>query len=146
MKSSTIQLAIEIIGAIGVFSMGIGYIYTQFIVGKHSRVKDDLQTENDLTTYLKNQVNGYKEIAETQNKKIAEMDKEMSTFKAIIAEKDKTIEKYLEILQGRNPELEDILKDIAASMTDIKSFMKHIDTHLENSGTTIETKTTTTKS
>ncbi len=136
MTTQLIQIIEFVLGGIvslGVLAGGIGYLVSQFSKGKGDEKKDDLETQNELTLYLKNQVEGYKEIADKQNKKIADMDKELTTFKALIEEKDKTIAKYLEILQNRNPDLEKSLKEISASMSDIKVFMQHVDTHLEKS-------------
>lgn len=96
----------------GLFSVAglVGYTLAQFWNSKKDKRKDDIETENTLTTYLKNQIEGFKNIAKEQDTKIQTMDKQLAEFKAVIGEKDKTIERYLQILQNRNPELENFIK------------------------------------
>ncbi len=145
MNSFYFQIAEIVIGSLaglGLLAGGIGYLKSQYVEGKTGEKKSDLETQNELTTYLKNQIETYKDIIKkqaedntennkVQNEKFAKMNTDITTMKAVIDEKDKTIAKYLEILQNRNPDLEVSLKEISASMTDIKTFMKHIDSHLE---------------
>ncbi len=132
------------IASIGILAGGIGYSIQLFMQGRKGDKKTDLETQNELTDYLKNQVEVYKGMAndyqvkyvesnKTHSKELAEMRTEISTFKAVINEKDQTIAKYLQILQNRNPDLEDTLKGIAETLSGINKFMQHIDTHLEKS-------------
>lgn len=128
-----LEVALGSLLSLGALAGGLGYLYSQYSKGKKGESKDEIDTQNSLTKYLKTQIETYKQIAKEQDEKISNMGKEISAFRAVIEEKDKTINKYLEILQNRNPELEDTLKGIAESLVGIRGFMEHIDTHLEKS-------------
>lgn len=142
---------IQIIETGGLIILGFGYVYAQFFKGKNARAKEDLETENSLTTYLKNQINGFKEIVEEQNKKIIELGKEVASLRAVIEEKDNTIQKYLDILQNRNPELEVFMQESKVFhqgqtqvLEKIGRFMETINKHLEKQSEDIEVLTTVT--
>lgn len=132
-----IPSAIEIIIGVGIIALGFGYVTSQFLVGRKGRTKDDIETENTLTTYLKNQIEGFKEIVEKQNNRIAGAEKEISALRATLGEKDKIISRYLEILQNRNPEIDTFIKESKVRqeqqmgiMNEIKVFMKNINDHM----------------
>lgn len=125
MKTAYIQLIIEGIAAAGVVVLGLGYLFSQFIIGRNSHRKEELDTENSLTTFLKNQIDGFKELIALQNNKIEQLGKELAATQATITEKDKTIKTYFDIIQNRNPELENVLSQIL-------DFMKKINEHMES--------------
>lgn len=152
MNITTIQISIGIIISLGVLAFGFGYVYSQFKKGKNDRTKTDLETENSLTTYLKNQVEGFKQIAKEQDQKIADLGKEISAMRAVLDEKDKTIDKYLAILQNRNPELEQFMVKVSRTsdmaeeyitnaksynqqqteiLNEIRNSMRNINVHME---------------
>lgn len=115
----------------GLIFLTIGYFAAQFFQGGRNRNKDDIETENSLNTYLKNQVAGFKEIVEIQNKKIVELGEKIAELSGAMNEKDKTIAKYLEILQNRNPELLTVLKEIKDFMGQLHTAVKTIDERSE---------------
>ncbi len=121
---------IQIIVGTGVIAVGLGYIGSQFWRGKSSSRKDELEAETTLTEYLKNQIDGFKGMVDDQNIKIVDMGKEIAGLRATIEEKDKTIQRYLEILQNRNPELEKFMSDISGTMKLIEGFMEKINEHM----------------
>lgn len=121
---SITEVTVGLLGGVGVLALGLGYIYSQFSKGKNGQTKEQLETENSLTTYLKNQVSGFKEIIDNQNVKITELGKEMAGLRATLDEKDKTIDKYLAILQNRNPELENFISSMTKNAAQYDTFMK----------------------
>lgn len=123
---------------IGATALVIGYASAAFFKGRNSRKKEDLDTENSLTTYLQNQVKGYQKMVDDMKKDIAEMGKEISALRATIEEKDRANKQYLEILQNRNPELEQFMKESSARgveglkiLQGITGFMESINTHMQ---------------
>lgn len=121
------SVAIEILGVagtIGAVAIAFGYLFAQFIKGKNSRTREDLDTENALTTYLKNQIDGFQAIVKAQDEKIVELGKEVSALRAVVEEKDKTINKYLEILQNRNPEMDAFIRKLSSSADQQMEFQK----------------------
>ncbi len=143
MQSTLFFQIIGAIGSLGVLALGIGYLYSQFMKGKNGGDKEGLDQKNALTTYLTSQISGFKELVADQDKKISELGKEVASLRAVIGEKDKTIQKYLEILQNRNPELEKSMADITRSMKDINTFMHSINNHMKmhNKSTKVVTHT-----
>lgn len=119
-----IQYALGTIASLGILSLAVGYLYAQFSRGKSERGKSEIENENTLVVYLKNQIGGFKEIIENQDKKIVELGKEIASFRAVIEEKDKTITKYLEILQNRNPALENFIDKVGKTADNAEAFMK----------------------
>ena len=162
-----ITSAIAIMISAGVVALGIGYLYSQYLKGKKGGTKEGLETENALVTYLKNQNEGLEKVIERQDEKRIQSDKEhakeladvrdqLNTFVARIEEKDKAfekmvesknqeIEKYLKILQNRNPELEAFIAklslaadtqaifngELAKIMGNISEFMSEINIHMK---------------
>ena len=142
MNIDAIKNIAEIIGSviagIGLLSAGIGYCYSQFKTGKSAATKDSLESQNELTQYLRDQIDGYKEIAKEQNSKISNMEKQIASMQAIISEKDSTIKKYLDILQNRNPELDQFMQESRQKWQDQLNFisqildaMKNINEHMD---------------
>lgn len=133
------------IETVGIIVLGAGYVYAQFFRGKNGRTKDEIDTENALVTYLKTQNEGFKAITKEQDDKINAMSKEIAVFKATIAEKDSTIEKYLALLENRDPQLKNFMENMTATaknsdafmkgqvaiMGEIKNFMQAINAHME---------------
>lgn len=131
MELQTLKQYLEIIAPIVVIVGGLGYGISAFLKGGLRGKTDTLESENALTTYLKNQIETYKGIVDEFNKKLTDMGKEMSAMKAVIDEKDKTIQKYLDILQNRNPELDKFIAEMSGTMKDIKNFMVKVNDHME---------------
>lgn len=165
MNASVILQTVE---TIGIIVMGLGYLYSQFFKGKNDRTKEDIETENALVTYLTNQNKGFEKVVKEQDEKINSLGREMSamqatilekdkTMQAALLEKDKTIEKYLALIENRNPEMENFMVRLTkyadnadtfmsgqvGIMEEIKTFMQSINTHLEKEFTV---KSTITKS
>lgn len=140
------------IGSLGILALGIGYLWSQFIRGKKSGSKENIDAENTLVTYLKNQVEGFAKIVKEQDIKFVALGKEIAALKATIDEKDKTIEKYLGILQNRNPELDTFIKESRIRqehtleiMTQIKDCMVNINTHMQKHEKDLKIEATVTK-
>ena len=91
--TQAIQSVLPLIIAVGAISLGLGYIVSQFFRGKNDRTKTDIDIENSLNTYLKNQISGFQLVIDEQNKKLETLQKEVSAMHAVIEEKDKTIDK-----------------------------------------------------
>lgn len=166
MSFELLQKILEVVIALGIAAFGFGYLYSQFFQGKNNQTKESIDTENSLTTYLKNQIEGFKDIVAAQDKKINEMGKEIAAMRAVSEEKDKTITKYLEILQNRNPEMDAFIKKVtlasdaqaefrkqAAEKSDIQmnilkeiqTFMESINNHMEKSSKDLKIEATVTQ-
>ncbi len=148
MNLDSIKSLIELVASAAIIIGGGAYAVSLFFSSKKTAVKDDLETQNDLTLYLKNQIETYKEMIreydqkmEERNKefdkKYNELGKELAALKATSDEKDKTIAKYLEVLQNRNPELDQFIKDSRAKwdqqiniISQVLQFMKNINEHM----------------
>lgn len=159
MNNQLVQIVLVIMGSLaslGLLAGGVGYLYSQFVTGKGSRSKENIETENSLITFLKNQNEGFEKIVKEQNVKIVDLGKEMAAMKATNEEKDKTIEKYLSILQNRNPELEQFMQKMTVLgenseafmkgqiviMGEIQTFMQAINTHMETANKDLKIEAT----
>lgn len=80
--------------------------------------KDELDSENTLTTYLTNQINGFKKIVDDQNKSITDMGKELAALTAVVGEKDKQIKNLQATLNLRNPEMEVFMQTMLQAAKD----------------------------
>lgn len=127
-----------VVGGIGAISAGIGYCYSQFNTGNTAATKDSLESQNELTQYMKDQIDGYKSMVEGQNVKITDMGKKLATMEALLAAKDKTIKEYMDIITNRNPELDQYMKESRQKWEDQKNIisqildaMKNINAHMD---------------
>ncbi len=150
---------VQLILLVGTVATGIGYGTALIFKGRSMRSKEELDNENSLNTYLKNQIGGFKEIIEGQNAKITELGNAMAAMKAVIEEKDKTIEKYLAILQNRNPELENFMQKMNTTLSTISQYMerntmlmgnthelmKEVEKHMKQEGGDLKIEATVTK-
>lgn len=96
---------------------GSGILQKQLMDGYKER---NAQLEEKLKREEEEFRDTIKALQAEQNK----MNIEIATFKATIVEKDKRIEELRQDLQGRNPEMIDLLTEISESNIEIKKFMQ----------------------
>jgi hypothetical protein len=127
MNLITGQNVFDLILAFGAIAFAIG----QFNLSRKSTKANDIESENSAMSLLQRQVATFKDTIKELTAKVETMGKEISALQAVnlVIEKDK--EKYLAILQNRNPEFEKFMGDISGTMVDIKNFMKQINDHME---------------
>ena len=128
------QLITTILGVCVIAAGGVGYFYRS----RNERRRDDLESKSDLLSYLKAENEGYKAVIIEMKNKMEVMGKEISALRATLTEKDNLLDKYMKIIENRNPELVEILKDI-------QKFMERIETHIEKEAKDLTIKATVTK-
>lgn len=158
-----IKSLVELAAAVAVLFAGAAYGISMFFIKKKAGVKNDLETENETTTWMMNQIETYKKIIKDyderntakdkeNDKKFKELSEQIVAFKASIEEKDKTIQKYLDILQNRNPELTKFIEESRIrqeSQLEIakrtEEFMSKINMHMQDQKKDLRIEATVTK-
>lgn len=114
------QLITTIVGVCIGLAGGLGYYHRS----RSERRRNDLKEGTDLLTYLQKENDGYKAAIRDMQDKMEAMGKEISALRATLTEKDNLLDKYMKIIENRNPELLEILKDI-------RKFMERVEAHME---------------
>jgi|GEM_PF-6574254 len=108
-----IKLIAEIVIGLGVFAGGIGYLVSIFKKGT-ATIKEQSEnvvaTSDQLTQFWKDQVEGFKQMVAAQDLKLQMLTNDLNKMKGQMEEKEKQNKSYLEILQNRNPEMEQFMK------------------------------------
>lgn len=114
----TVTVISSILLCLGILAGGIGYLVSIFRKSNKQENVEVVTTANQLTEFWKDQIQGFKVMVEDQNKKIQDLSNELNLVKGQLMEKDKQIKTYLEILQNRNPEMEEFMKYMVQSVKD----------------------------
>lgn len=133
----TIQSIIEIVGGLGVFGAGFGYLISQFKKGSNEQKKEVISSADQLTTFWKEQAEGYKAMAQSEKEAATIKDKdwndkfnalatEVGQIKGQLLEKEKQAAQYLEILQNRDPSTLEFQKLMVNAVTEQSEVNKQI--------------------
>lgn len=112
---------IEILGALALFAGGLGYLVQAFKGGSRVENKEITSSAEKLSSFWKEQVEGYQKVLEQKdarsaqretewNTKFTELTREVGTIKGQLVEKEKQAEHYLAILQNRDPETKQFME------------------------------------
>lgn len=104
----------------------LGYLYVR--KANKSQVSE---IDGNTIASLKRQIDAYTSEVATYKQQMYQMTLRVGEQQGIITVQKETIEKYEKILQNRNPELTDILKEIRDFMKDIKESDKKVMKELE---------------
>lgn len=96
---------------------------------------DKISTDNSTLVYQGNQIEELKKIiaikddeakksSEANRTRTESLGRELSTLQGQLIEKDKQAKAYLDILQNRDPKMEQLIAQVATALTDIHSFMQ----------------------
>lgn len=119
---------------IGALFLGAGYAYGQFFAGKNKQQKDTAETGLETMGFFRAQIEGLQnltkqlqtEAQERQQKhqiEIKDLHGQMENLRGQLQEKDKLLDHYTKIFQGRDPQLSEILQNVAESLKNIEQFM-----------------------
>lgn len=103
------------LGSVGLLTGGLGYLISQFREGGAKQKADVVSSADQLSSFWKEQADGYKAMAQQEkeaatikekewNTKFNELSREVGEIKGQLVEKEKQAAQYLEILQNRDPE------------------------------------------
>lgn len=104
---------------VGILIVGIALVYQRWSSGSSGLRKEINEEYKERNKQLEDKV---KECLD----KIHATDIVVAELRGIINEKDKHIDSLTKILQGRNPEMMELLKEIKTSNQNIQDFMKTI--------------------
>lgn len=118
MNNSTLQVTLTIIGvlgSVGLFAGGIGFLISKFNKGKQEERTDVISSADQLASFWKEQVEGFKSVIKELTEKLekqkddhtVEMKKvltELGEVRGQLTAESKQKGEYLAILQNRDPE------------------------------------------
>lgn len=131
-----LQIAGMLLGGIAtlVIAAGaIGWLWSSFRQGAAKQQIDTLGSENQLTAFWKNELEGFKGMVNTLNVKLRDqaqdfnsqiraLSNQLAEVKGQLTESQKTSSQYLAILQNKNPEMESFMKYITEAAKDAEEF------------------------
>ncbi len=123
---------LPIINILGFLSLGTAYIFIQWRQGGNKASIEVIQT--------------YKEQVALNREEIAKLNHELGVFQGQLREKDERIKLLEQLVQNRNPDMVEFMKTSSQvsqsaseymkhssdTLTEIKDFMKVINTKLDN--------------
>lgn len=112
----------SILSGVGVLAGGLGFAYAQFKSGAN-KAKDDLV--HTLRESLDVEKNKIKELTETYGTQINTLNKEVGRLQGLHESNERKIKEYMEILQGRNPEMEKFMIEITATSRNAEKYMEN---------------------
>ena len=110
--------------AFGVIVAGAGYVFSQFKKGRNQQSQDDLVNQNQTFDLMRKQVDALQLLAEDNEKKIDDLSRQVGLLQIEIEKRDKIITDYLNILQNRNPELEEFMKNMSRIGNEWERYMQ----------------------
>ncbi len=128
MNNETLQMILTIVGivgSIGIFAGGIGFLFSKFQKGNKEDKADALTSADQLTNFWKEQVEGFKLIIADQTEKIRILTGEVGELRGQLVAEKKQNEMAREILQNRDPETKRFMEHMVQSIKD------HSETHKE---------------
>lgn len=118
-SAQTIMTAIILVG-------GIVFAIAQWGNGRSQR-KSDVETEAAMTIRLIKEARDALEAKlKEQNLIVIQQGKDIASLQAQIKAKDELIERYVLLLQNRNPELESYMKSSMESLKEISDGIKQL--------------------
>ena len=124
MNNQSLQIVLTIIGvlgSVGLFAGGVGYLINRFNKGKTEERTDVISSADQLASFWKEQVEGFKAIVAELTTKIEKQKDEHNTeMKKVLTElgevrgqltsESKQKAEYLAILQNRDPETQKFME------------------------------------
>ena len=124
MNNQSLQIiltVVGILGSLGLFAGGVGFLVSKFNKGKSEERTDVISSADQLASFWKEQVDGFKEIIKELTAKLEkqkddhtnEMKKvltELGEVKGQLTAESKQKAEYLSILQNRNPEMQKFME------------------------------------
>lgn len=154
------------IASIGILVGGAGYFLQAWRKGSKEEKTEVVSSADQLSSFWKEQVDGFKEVVATLQEKINTMTGEIGELRGQLNEKTKQAAEYKEILQGQNPEMKQFMETMLAVseqsqkfmadnvgfqqtqsnvMTEIKDFMSQINANLSLVNKDLKIEATVTK-
>lgn len=126
---------LPIINILGFLSLGTAYIFIQWRQGGNKAASDV--------------ITAYKEQVTLNREEIAKLNHELGVLQGQLKEKDERIKLLEQLVQNRNPEMEQFMKTVgqiadnaavymkhsSETLAEIRNFMKVVNTKLDNGST-----------
>lgn len=121
MENQTLQLVLTIIGilgSIGLFAGGIGFLLSRFSKGRSEEKIDVISSADQLTSFWKEQVDGYKTVVAELTEKIRVLTGEIGELRGQLQSEKKQTEMLERIFQNRDPETKKFMEHVMQSIKD----------------------------
>lgn len=112
-----IELILAVLGGIGILLAAAGYGLGKYREGQNSRRKDDIENKRSSFELLQDQVDALEVMVGKQKEDIIILQTQNS-------EKDKKIKEYMELIQNRNPEMNQFIKYLTETANASNRYMK----------------------
>lgn len=110
--------------SLGALAFGFGYLISQFKDGRNKKGTDDLNNENTLLTFLKEQNAGYSDAVKDLQGQIAELNSKIAVLTATITERDKQLADYKAIFTGTDSNTKAFQITMLQSVKDRENFQE----------------------
>jgi hypothetical protein len=130
------ELIIGSIASLGIVFGGAGYLVSVFRKGTKQEKSDIIQTSTQVTEFYKDQIQGFKDIVESQTEKIRQLTGEIGELRGQLTTEKSQNDRLEKIFQNRNPEMDTFIK---AVMGDMKHHEEYHAKSMELLGTMIKT-------
>lgn len=122
-------LILSLLGGLGLLAGGAGYLLQSYKGGSKKEKNEIVSSADQVSTFWKEQAEGYKAMAEKEkenaalkdaewNKKFTELSREVGEINGKLAEKEKQASMYLDILNNRDPEMKKFMELMVKAATD----------------------------
>lgn len=129
----TIFMIVGVLGSIGLFAGGLGYLINLFKKGGREEKDDIITSSEKLTEFFKSQSEGYKIMMEAKDEKwrvelkekdekyrieVQSLTREVGELKGQLNAEKATNERLEKIFQNRSPEMEEFMKFMVQAVKD----------------------------
>jgi hypothetical protein len=121
MENQTLQLVLTIIGvlgSIGLFAGGLGFLLNRFSKGSSEEKTDVISSADQLTSFWKEQVDGYKTVVSELTEKIRVLTGEIGELRGQLQSEKKQTEMLERIFQNRDPDSQKFMEHVMQSIKD----------------------------
>lgn len=121
MENQTLQIiltVIGILGSIGLFAGGVGFLASRFKKGSTEEKIDVISSADQLTSFWREQVDGYKVVVAELTEKIRVLTGEVGELRGQLTAEKKQSEMLEKIFQNRDPETQKFMEHVMQSIKD----------------------------
>lgn len=122
---STISIIVGVFTGLGVLLAGCGFAYAQFKRGGSEADTKTIASQKEYITQLEDRNQRLSEeksgLIKSHGELIAQLNKDLSELRGRFDEQSKRANEYKELLQGRDPEMVGLLREVKALLTTLSA-------------------------
>lgn len=119
-----LQIAGIIVGSLATLAGVVGYVVISYKKSGKERIESVVNASDQLTSFWKDQVEGFKEMVATQNEKIRTLTGEIGELRGQLNAEKKQNEELKKIFQGRDPEMQQFMKTLLGVAEQSQRYME----------------------